>query len=231
MHRVVVINGHPDQNRLITALEAAYVAGMQTEGKITLEQYHLGSLQFDPVLRYGYAKRTSLEPDLVQLMEAIMAADHVVWIYPTWWGGPPALLKGLFDRIFLPGFFFQYHEDGPFWDKYMKGKSSRVITTMDSPRWWDRLAYGRPGYHMVKRNILNFVGFKTRFSILGGVRSSSPAQRERWMQKVSRLGRQDFRRLPKQQTGRPAAAQGLMGALSVQKPAEIRQTSAGASGA
>lgn len=44
-----------------------------------------------------------LEEDLVKAQELIRWADHLVFVYPIWWGTMPAVLKGFFDRVFLPG--------------------------------------------------------------------------------------------------------------------------------
>ena len=41
-------------------------------------------LEFDPILRYGYQKRTELEPDLIATWEKIQMADHIVFVYPNW---------------------------------------------------------------------------------------------------------------------------------------------------
>ncbi len=54
------------------------------------------------------------------------------------------LLKGLLDRILLPGFAFRYHRANPFWDKLLSGRSADVIVTMDTPPWYLRLLYGDP---------------------------------------------------------------------------------------
>ena len=58
----------------------------------------LGDLRFDPVLREGYQQVQALEPDLLQAQANILWAEHLVLVYPIWWGGIPALLKGFFDR-------------------------------------------------------------------------------------------------------------------------------------
>ncbi len=63
-------------------------------------------LNFNPNLEFGYRQRTKLEPDLIDAIEKIKKADHIVWVFPMWWYGYPALLKGFIDRTFLPGITF-----------------------------------------------------------------------------------------------------------------------------
>lgn len=70
----------------------------------------LNELAFNMNLEGGYRNKLPLEPDLLEAQEAIKWAEHLVWVFPIWWGGPPALLKGFVDRIFMPGYAFKYQK-------------------------------------------------------------------------------------------------------------------------
>lgn len=188
MKKILIINGHPDQDSFITALAEVYAKGARAQAGAEVEVLHLAALEFDLILKYGYKKRTELEPDLLHAQELLKAADHTVWLYPTWWGGMPALLKGFIDRVFLPGFSFKYRDNSPFWDKLMKGKTARVITTMDAPVWYYRLAYSNAGHKVIKRIILGFCGFKVKFLTMGNLKNSTDKQRQKWLKKAEKLG-------------------------------------------
>lgn len=188
MKKILIINGHPDKESFNAALTEAYATGARAQANAQVDVLYLADLTFDPILRYGYRKRTELERDLLKAFELLKEADHTVWVYPTWWGGMPALLKGFIDRLFLPGFTFQYRENSPFWDKLMKGKTARVITTMDAPVWYYRLAYNSAGHKAIKRVILGFCGFKVKFFTMGNLKNSSAQQRQKWLQKAENLG-------------------------------------------
>lgn len=188
MKKVLIINGHPDRDSYNMALAKAYATGASRQANASVEVLHLIDLEFDPILRYGYKKRTALEPDLVRAQQLLQDADHTVWMYPTWWGGMPALLKGFIDRVFLPGFSFSYQENSPFQKQLMKGKTARVITTMDAPVWYYHLVYGSPGHKAMKRLILGFCGYKVRFFTMGNLRERSAKQREKWLEKVEEMG-------------------------------------------
>ena len=69
-----------------------------------VRELKLGELAFDPILHEGYEQSQVLEPDLLEAQRQIHWAEHLVFVYPVWWGGLPALLQGFFDRALQPGF-------------------------------------------------------------------------------------------------------------------------------
>jgi len=68
-------------------------------------------------------------------------------------------LKGLLDRVILPGFAFRYHKKGVFWDRLLAGRSADVVVTMDTPPWYLRAVYGDPVGRRWRRQVLGFCGF------------------------------------------------------------------------
>ena len=189
MKNILLILGHPRKQSLCGALADAYRAGADEAGH-TVESIHLGSLDFDPILRNGYDKPQALEPDLVNVQKQIARADHLVFVYPTWWGGLPALLKGFIDRVFLPGFAFKYRENSLRWDRLLIGKSAHLLVTMDSPPWYYRWVSRMPGHHQMKRTILGFSGINpVRISSFGPVKTSKKAQREKWLVAATQIGK------------------------------------------
>ena len=95
--RVLVILGHPSEASLCGAIANAYLKGAQA-AEHEVRFLSLGKLKFDPILRDGYNTIQALEPDLVAAQESIAWAEHIVFVYPIWWGSIPAILKGFFDR-------------------------------------------------------------------------------------------------------------------------------------
>lgn len=136
-------------------------------------------MKFSPNLADGYRKITELEEDLIRSQDSIRWAEHLVFVYPTWWGTMPALLKGFIDRTVLPGFAFKYRDNSPWWDRLLTGRSARMIVTMDAPVWFFRLVYGKPGHNAMKKMILEFCGIKpVKKTSFGSVKRSSEKQRE-----------------------------------------------------
>jgi NAD(P)H dehydrogenase (quinone) len=154
---VLIVNGNPETESFSKSICLAYQEGASGVGH-RVKVLNIAEIKFNPVLQEGYHVIQDPEPDLIQFQEDVLWANHIVIVYPTWWGGMPAALKGLFDRAFLPGFAFKYHTKDPFWDKLLKGRSGHIITTMDAPYLWDWLINRSSGINMLKKAILNFCG-------------------------------------------------------------------------
>jgi len=186
---VLLIDAHPDEGRYCTYLLDRYQAALPDDNEVS--RIALRDLTFEPNLQYGYRKRTDWEPDVAMMAEKLDACDHVVFVFPMWWGAEPATLKGLLDRLFLPGFTFAYHENDTWWDKHMVGRSADVIITMDTPPIFHRLAHGNAIINRWKRQILEFAGFKpVRILPLGQVKfGGAERHAAKWTGKVEKLAR------------------------------------------
>ncbi|TXC78725.1 NAD(P)H-dependent oxidoreductase [Metabacillus litoralis] len=186
---MLIIVGHPDTESFCTALSEAYMKGALSDINVNVERIEIGKLIFDPNLKFGYRKRVELEDDLMNAQQLISWAHHLVFVYPTWWGTMPAILKGFIDRIFLPGFAFKYRENSIQWDKLLKGKSAHLIVTMDTPSWYNKWIYRHAGHKVMKKNILEFCGISPiRVTEIGPVKDSSMKDRTKWLDQAKQLG-------------------------------------------
>ena len=181
---VLVIDGHPYDQSFCAGIATHLGQASEAGGELVVS-LSLRDLQFDPIMRYGYRKIQELEPDLVKAQELIKAADHIVVITPIWWGGPTALLKGFFDRTFLPGFAFKYRKNSQLWDKFLTGKTGHVIVTSDGPVWWMRWVRGDSTIKMIVESTLNFVGISpVKVTRIGNIKGLTPQQREKVLLKL-----------------------------------------------
>lgn len=207
MARSLIVFGHPHRDSFNGALASAYAAGLQRTGA-DVDWLHLGEMRFDPLLR-PHDTEQLLESDLLAARAAIEAADHVAWFFPTWWAGPPALVKGFIDRTFLSGWAFRYRERNPLPEGLLRGRSARLVTTMDSPGFWYTLWHGRSVHTAVINATLRFVGFgPVRSTTIFGVRKLAPRDLARWIARMELHGIADGRRLlakPRLQGRRPTA--------------------------
>lgn len=186
--KILIIIGHPNKDAFNFGIASAYKNGAKNSGA-EVKEIIIADLKFNPNLQFGYHKRTDLEPDLTDAWEKIKWADHLVWVHPVWWGGLPAITKGFIDRLFLPGFAFQYRENSVWWDKLLIGKTAHIITTIDQPSWYYWLVYGRPSINQLKKATLEFCGVKpVKVTYFGVVKTATQELRKKWLDKVEELG-------------------------------------------
>lgn len=183
---VLIINGNPKKDSFCSALAESYQRGCEISS-YAVQLINLGELKFDPVLRDGYFGEQEIEPDLQRLTSAIANADHIVFVYPNWWGAMPALLKGALDRVFVPGFAFKFETDGI--KKLLTNKSASLLITMDVPIWMYRWIHRSRGVKLMRENILDFCGVKCgKPSFFGPVHTAKAKERERWLERAFNLG-------------------------------------------
>jgi len=191
MKNILIIQAHPYKESFCYALAESYKKGA-LESKAQVELINLRDLDFNIILESGYSKRTDLEPDLVMMQEKITKADHLVFVYPNWWGTYPALLKGFIDRVFLPKYAFDASNKSPIPLKLLKGKSAHLIVTMDTPKWYYSLILKKSGHNSFKKSILHFCGIKpVKITSFQPIKNSTPEQREKWLQTIFELGKKN----------------------------------------
>ena len=188
MKQVLIINGHPDKQSYNYALSEAYKNGANKTNAI-IDTINISDLDFNPNLRFGYRQRTELEPDLKDAINKIKKANHIVWVFPMWWYGYPALMKGFIDRTFLPGITFEPIEGKASPKKLLKGKTARIIITSDTPKWYDFLFMKSPAINQFKKGTLEFCGINpVRVTYISPTKNSTLDARKKWLKKVIKLG-------------------------------------------
>ena len=189
MKKVLLILAHPDIDSLSDQLGDKYKEGAEASGA-DVKVLTIRDLHFDPVLYHGYRKPEIIERDIIKSRELISWADHLVFIFPNWWGTYPALFKGFIDKVFWPEFAFRYRKGSTKWDKLLKGKTARVIITMDTPFWYYYFIQGSPGHKAFKNATLKFCGINpVRIKVLTPVRIASAKKIESWLLKIYQLGK------------------------------------------
>lgn len=190
LQRVAIIQGHPDPGggHLCHALADAYAQGAATAGH-EVALIELARLDF-PLLRTQQEfERGQLPEMLAPARDAIVAARHVVLVFPLWHGTMPALVKAFLEQVMRPGVALEYREHG-FPRRLLTGRSARLVVTMGMPaliyRWYFR-AHGVRG---LERSIFRFAGMKpVRESLFGMVQAVDPARRQRWLDQMKEYGR------------------------------------------
>lgn len=191
MKKILLIQGHPRSESLCGSIAREYAAAAEKGGS-QIDMLDLPALKFDPILREGYKADQPLEPDLVKAQQLIREADHLVFVFPSWWASMPALLKGFLDRVFLPGFAFKYQKKSPLPEKLLKGKTARIFITMDAPGWYYRWFNRAPGLRLLKFGTLEFCGVKpVKYNIFGPVRGAPEKRLLKFLNEARRIGAEE----------------------------------------
>lgn len=188
MNKVFILMGNPDSDGTLGDALADHYANEARAAGHEVRRTNISDLKFDPILHKGYKVVQELEPDLLKVQEDMKWADHFVLIYPLWWAGMPALLKGLWDRIFLPGFAFRFWKNGMGWDKLMEGKTARVLITSKNWPIVERILFG-DFKNEVGRALLGFSGYTVRITEIGRSEDMDDVQKEKWMKKISKFAK------------------------------------------
>jgi putative NADPH-quinone reductase len=185
--RILIINGNPARQRrsFSEALAQAY-----HEGAISalhqVREVKLADLQFDPILHEGYHGHQFLEPHLTEVQDSIRWAEQIVFIYPMWQFGVPALVKGFCERVFTPGFAYELSAENPMNAALLKGKSVRLIQTMGMPGAFYSLVFRAHGGKAFQ-SLFRFCGFDpVRLTIMGMVEGEK--SREAHLSRCRALG-------------------------------------------
>ncbi len=193
---ILIIQGHPDPegHHFGHALAEAYAKGAVEAGH-HVDLIIVATLDF-PLLRSRDDLEHGTPPDCIrEAQSAMLAADHIVLLYPVWNGAMPALLKGFLEQTFRPAFIFpNARRDKPlgFFSslrqrKVLKGKSARVVVTMQMPAWMYRW-YFRPH---PEKNTLRLSGIgPIKETLIGLVETPKGDKRARWLQRMHALGRE-----------------------------------------
>ena len=184
---ILVLLGNTDKETYSGEIANRYEAAAKSAGHNVM-RVNIGEMQFDPILHKGYKEIQQLEPDLLDLQDKFRTADHIVIIYPNWWNTMPAILKGLFDRFWIPGFAFNFDKQTKKLIQRLEGKTARVIivagTHSPFQTWWKFGDYTNE----IQYGILEFAGLSTKVTAFGPCERVSDACREKWLKQIDRLG-------------------------------------------
>ena len=151
--RVLVLYAHPVETSFNAALHATIVKALTASGH-TVDDCDLYAEGFDPVLsrqeRLDYHDVALCRKPVEQHVERLLSAEALVLSFPVWNFGYPAILKGYFDRVFLPGVSFELTPEGDVAPKLMQIRKIAAVCTYGGTRLRAFLA-GDPPRKAVKR--------------------------------------------------------------------------------
>jgi NAD(P)H dehydrogenase (quinone) len=141
--RVAVILAHPNPDSFAHELAHRAAAGLVAGGH-DVELVDLHAIGFRAAMsteeRTAYhGESPILDPIVQEHADLVRSVDTLVFVYPTWWSGLPAILKGWLDRVLVPGVGFRFDErSGKVRPGLTNVRRLIGISTYGSPRWYVR---------------------------------------------------------------------------------------------
>ena len=189
--RALVVYCHPRETSFTAAVRDVVLARLDEAGaEVRLTDIY--SRGFDPVLsaeeHAGYEICPENCAPVQSDVDDLRWCDTLIFVYPTWWYGLPAALKGWLDRVLLPNVAFMMPSEGsPTIRPGLQHIERLGVFTTCGASWWLTTLVGAPG----KRTLLRGVGFlckkplKTAFAAHYLMDSSTPESRTRHLERVS----------------------------------------------
>lgn len=183
---------HPKEGSFTSAVRDTVLARLAASGAETrlIDLYSQG---FAPQLSReeweGYLDSPANRAPVTADVEALQWCDTLIFVYPTWWYGLPAALKGWLDRVLLPDVAFLM-PDGP--NKTIRPGLTKItrlgVFTTCGASWWLTAFVGAPGKRTLTRGIglLCARGVKKAFAAHYLMDSSTPKSRARHLGRVAR---------------------------------------------
>ena len=181
---VLVIYTHPHKDSLNGAFLKKTISGLGNNETVkNIEVLDLYEEGFNPLLSFNEEKKRRdmyKDPALKKYRDQIERADTIVFIYPIWWGRPPAMLLGYIDKLFASGFAYKQEPGKMLPEGLLKGKKTICISTMKGPTGYPRLFLGNAHKILMKKALFNFVGIKdVRFFEFGLMEKKEGNQEKR----------------------------------------------------
>ena len=156
--RCLVVWAHPMENSLCGRLAGTVVRTLERGGhEVQVEDLYRGG--FEACLtereRSSYYMERFEGAAINSEIERLVWAEGLVLVFPTWWFGFPALLKGWFDRVWAPGVAYDHASDfGPIQARLRGLRKCLAITTLGAPWWVDSFVLRNPVKRVLKIALL-----------------------------------------------------------------------------
>ena len=153
--RILVLFAHPVETSFGAALHAKVVETLSARGH-KVDDCDLNAEGFDPVMtrqdRIEYYDLAVNRRRVAPYVDRLLAAEALVFSFPVWNMGFPAVLKGFVDKVFLPGVSFELKRDGAYVPRLANVKRLGVVCTYGGSRWKTYLA-GDPPRRFLKQSM------------------------------------------------------------------------------
>ncbi len=192
--RALIVQAHPDPTSFSAHLANAVRDGLElgAHEHRTIDLYDEGFAAAMSETEWALHRESHDEkPWTADHHGLLQWADTIVWVYPTWWSGPPAILKGWVDRVWTNGVAYHHTDRGLIPGPLTHIRRMIIVTTHGSSRLVNMLE-GDVGKKMIRRTLRSLCGWRcrTRWLAMYDIDRSDQADRERFAAEVRRkIGR------------------------------------------
>lgn len=187
--RIHLIYSHPCEESFGSAVHRAALEALRGAGH-EVDDLDLYAEGFQAVMsadeRRGYHEPAAQPAELDGWVRRVQRTEGLVFVYPTWWYGLPAMLKGYLDRVYRPGLAFHMGGEGAGIQPGLRHvRVFAGVSTYGASWLWTRYV-GDPGRRTLMRGIgaLCAPNARKRWLALHRMDDSTPQQRERFLQRV-----------------------------------------------
>jgi NAD(P)H dehydrogenase (quinone) len=186
--RVLILYANPVAVSFGATLHRQVVATLRSRGH-EIDDCDLYAESFDPVMgereRIRYHDTEVNRAPIAAYADRLLAAEALVLIYPVWNEGFPAILKGFFDRVFIPGVSFTIGPDGAPVPNLQKLQKLAAVCTCGASR---TSLPGDPPKRVLKRLVRSMPGHAVRCDYLAyyDMDHSTAEKRAAFLEKVKR---------------------------------------------
>jgi NAD(P)H dehydrogenase (quinone) len=191
--RALLVYCHPKSDSFNAAVRTLVEAKLSGRGA-TVRVHDLYAEGFDPVLSAaeldGYLDEAANRVPVERQARDVEWCDTLIFVYPTWWYGMPALLKGWLDRVLLPGVAFDMPKaEGETIRPGMQGVTRLGVFTTCGASWGLTRWIGAPGRRTLLRGVRLLCArrCRTAFAAHYLMDSSTPTSRERHLARTGKV--------------------------------------------
>ena len=188
--KALLVSAHPCADSYSDSLRAAAGRGLATRG---YDVTHLDLYAIDFITAMSRSELDAYraqvpppDPEVREHGELVRAVDVLVFVYPTWWSGPPAILKGWLDRVLVPGVAFTFDDQGQIRPALQNVRRIVGVSTYGSPWTYVKLINDN-GRRMLTRALrMTCGGRHTATTWLGlySIDTTGVAEREAFLDRV-----------------------------------------------
>lgn len=184
--RTIIVFNHPYEGSYCNAILESVIAGLK-KSRHDVDLIHLDKDKFNPAMSQddlkSFLAHKPVDPQVIDYVNRLKKADHLIFIFPIWWDIMPATTKGFIDRVLFPGVVYEHHPRGFGLIPLLKGlRGITIITTMNKPRIMYSLLIGNLIRKVMIKSVFKTMGYKNlNWISFTSVKSVRQETRVKWL--------------------------------------------------